>query len=146
VAEHHFFNELKSITSGYSTFDYEEIGFEKSDLVRVDVHLNGNSVDALTSVMHRESAQSQCHFLAKKVKDCLHRQLFEISIQVMMNSKSVAKETIKALRKDVTAKCYGGDMSRKTKLLNKQKEGKERMKKIGKVELSSEAFFKLISK
>jgi translation factor GUF1, mitochondrial len=147
LAHSHFFNELKQYSSGYASFDYDpEPEYDQSDLVRMDVVLNGESIDALTSVCHQSVSEGRAREMASRLSELLSRDLFEIRIQVMVNGKSVARETLGALRKDVTAKCYGGDQTRKRKLLEKQKEGKKRMKSIGKVQLSHESFLKLIAR
>lgn len=135
-----FFDKLKAMTSGYATFDYEEAGFEPADLVKCNVLLNGIIADPLSVICHRAKAESTGRKVAEKLKEVIRRQMFEIRIQAAIGNKIIARETIKAFRKDVTAKCYGGDITRKRKLLEKQKEGKKRMKAVGNVELSTEAF------
>ncbi|KAJ2764522.1 Translation factor guf1 mitochondrial, partial [Coemansia nantahalensis] len=137
---------LKSKSQGFASFDYEEAGYDASDLVKMEVLLNGEPVDALAAVMHRKSVVTVGRDMAKRLKEVIRRQLFDIIIQTAANGKVVARETVKQLRKNVTAKCYGGDVSRKMKLLNKQKEGKKRMKKFGKVELPQEAFLSVMTK
>ncbi|KAI9230915.1 MAG: P-loop containing nucleoside triphosphate hydrolase protein [Piptocephalis tieghemiana] len=141
-----FYDELKSRSAGYASFDYEEIGYEHSDLVKMDVLLNSKPVDALAVIMHRSKIHYAGRKLAEKMKKVIQRQLFEVAIQVSVNNKVIARETVSALRKNVTAKCYGGDVTRKMKLLNKQKEGKKRMKSVGSVQLSQDAFYTLMSK
>ncbi|KAJ2765714.1 Translation factor guf1 mitochondrial [Coemansia nantahalensis] len=141
-----FFDKLKSKSQGFASFDYEEAGYDASDLVKMEVLLNGEPVDALAAVMHRKSVVTVGRDMAKRLKEVIRRQLFDIIIQTAANGKVVARETVKQLRKNVTAKCYGGDVSRKMKLLNKQKEGKKRMKKFGKVELPQEAFLSVMTK
>jgi elongation factor 4 len=140
-----FYDSLKSLTSGYCSFEYEEAGFEPSDLVRVNILLNQKPIDALSCICHSSHAESVAKVWVTKLKNVIERQLFEVTIQGQINGKFVARETIKAARKDVTAKCYGGDITRKMKLLNKQKESKKRMKKVGGVELSQEAFLTLMT-
>ncbi len=139
-----FFDTLKSRTKGYASLDYEMCGFEKSDLVRLDLLLNNEPCDALSLITHREKAYERGRGIAEKLKKVIPRQLFEVPIQACIGGKIIARETISALRKDVLAKCYGGDISRKRKLLEKQKEGKKRMRRIGSIELPSEAFMSIL--
>ena len=139
-----FFDSLKSRTKGYASLDYEMAGFEPSDLVKLDILLNGEPCDALSLITHREKAYERGRGIAEKLKKVIPRQLFEVPIQACIGGKIIARETISALRKDVLAKCYGGDISRKRKLLEKQKEGKKRMRKIGSIELPSEAFMSIL--
>lgn len=141
---HDFFDKLKSKTKGYSSFDYELIGYEKTDLVKVDIVLSGDIIDALSFIVHFESAYKRARRICEKLKEKIPRQLFEIAIQASINGKIIARETVKALRKDVIAKCYGGDITRKRKLLEKQKEGKKRMKQVGSIEIPNDAFISII--
>lgn len=140
-----FYDKLKSKSQGFASFDYEESGYQASDLVKMEVLLNSEPVDALAAVMNRTNVAVAGRDIAQRLKEVIRRQLFDIIIQTAANGKIVARETVKQLRKNVTAKCYGGDISRKMKLLNKQKEGKKRMKKIGKVELPQEAFLSIMT-
>lgn len=139
-----FFDRLKSCTHGYASFDYNLAGYQTSDLVKMDILLNGDVCDALSLIVHREKAYTRGRQIAEKLKNVIPRQLFEIPIQASIGNKVIARETVKALRKDVIAKCYGGDISRKRKLLEKQKEGKKRMRMLGSVELPSEAFMSIL--
>ncbi|XP_044424126.1 translation factor GUF1 homolog, mitochondrial isoform X1 [Triticum aestivum] len=139
-----FYNELKSITSGYATFDYEDSEYQKSDLVKMDILLNGQPVDAMATIIHNQKAQKVGRELVDKLKKFIERQMFEITIQAAIGSKVIARETLSAMRKNVLAKCYGGDITRKKKLLEKQKEGKKRMKRVGSVDIPQEAFHELL--
>ena len=139
-----FFDKMKSMTSGYASFDYNYIGHRRSHLEKLSVLINGEPVDALTVISHSDNTYQRGTYMARKLKENIPRQLFEVVIQVAAGSRVLTRSTVKPLRKNVTAKCYGGDISRKKKLLEKQKAGKKRMKKVGKVDIPQEAFLSIL--
>ena len=141
-----FFDALKAASSGYATFDYEDAGYRRTELARLEVRINGRCVDELASIVHASRSRQRAKAIAARLKEELPRQQFAIAVQVAVGSRVLAREDVKALRKDVTAKCYGGDVGRKMKLLKLQAEGKKKLKRVGNIEISKDTFIKIVAK